>query len=204
MLVASPILRSEKVTLNVKKNFAVTVNVEFHFENTSYFNEALVFPKNSTISYKNFRAYWNDIELECTPLNPPDGEYFTLANELYSSMIAFKVINDKTSKSTHVIVYEYDSPYWNNYKYDDRKGFYLEYILKTGSLWGKTLRDLSIFVYFEEPLCLYMEPLTPTYPGKCLNDYLWEFKGKNISLDKDLRLLIQSSTINNKSISKIR
>ncbi|UOG39978.1 hypothetical protein MAL08_19730 (plasmid) [Leptospira noguchii] len=188
----APRIKSEKVTLFVRKNKEINVRIEFNFEGTRGFREKLVFPENSLIKYQNFRAFWNNTELECSRLEPPIGEYFKLGDDLYSSMITFKVDTKSHVSSNHTIRYDYDLVRWENDKYDSREGDYLEYILRTGSLWGGRLESLMISISFEEPLCLRIEKVNPTYPGNCVNEYLWEFHGKNIKLDKNLQLLIRA------------
>ncbi|WP_235592140.1 hypothetical protein [Leptospira noguchii] len=125
-------------------------------------------------------------------MKPPVGEYFKLGNDLYSSMIVFEVDSESYVNSKHTIHYDYDLVQWGNDKYDDREGDYLEYILRTGSLWEGKLKELLISVSFEEPLCYRIKKVSPTYQGKCVSEYLWEFHGKNTLLDKNLQLLIRS------------
>ncbi|MBM9502257.1 hypothetical protein JWG44_18555 [Leptospira sp. 201903071] len=187
-----PKFKDEKVTLFVRKDRIINVRIEFNFEGTRGFKEKLVFPENSLIKYRNFRAFWNNIELECSRLEPPIGGYFKLGDDLYSSMITFKVDSMRQMNSNHIISYDYDLVRWENDKYDGREGDYLEYILRTGSLWGGKLENLTISVSFEEPLCSRIEKVNPTFPGDCVNDYLWEFRGKNIKLDKNLQLHIRA------------
>ncbi|WP_061209500.1 hypothetical protein [Leptospira borgpetersenii] len=189
---STPRFKGEKVTLHVNKDKVVEVRVEFYFEGTRNFRGTLVFPENSLVKYRNFRAFWNKTELECSRSEPPIGEYFKLGDDLYSSMITFKVDTKSHVSSNHAIRYDYDLVRWENDKYDSREGDYLEYILRTGSLWGGRLESLMISVSFEEPLCSRIEKVNPTYPGNCVNEYLWEFHGKNIKLDKNLQLLIRT------------
>ncbi|TGK26932.1 hypothetical protein [Leptospira stimsonii] len=189
---STPKFKSEKVILSVSKDRVVNVKIEFYFEGTRNFGERLVFPENSLIKYRNFRAFWNNEELKCSKLEPPVGEYFKLGNDLYSSMITFEVDSKSYVNSNHTIRYDYDLVRWENDKYDERKGEYLEYILRTGALWKGKLKELLISVSFEEPLCYRIEKVSPTYQGKCVSEYLWEFRGKDIILDKNLQLLIRS------------
>ncbi|QOI45039.1 hypothetical protein Lepto782_22890 (plasmid) [Leptospira interrogans serovar Canicola] len=186
-----PRFKSEKVTLFVRKNRIVNVRIDFNFEGTRGFRERLIFPENSLIKYRNFRTFWNNSELECSRLEPPMGEYFKLGDDLYSSMITFKVDSKGHLNSNHTVSYDYDLVRWENDKYDNREGDYLEYILKTGSLWGGRLESLMISVSFEEPVCSRIEKVNSTYAGNCVNEFLWEFHGKNIKLDKNLQLLIR-------------
>ncbi|EMM84156.1 hypothetical protein [Leptospira interrogans] len=186
-----PKFKSEKVSLFVRKNGIVSVRIEFNFERTRGFREKLIFPENSLIKYRNFRAFWNNSELECSRLEPPIGEYFKLGEDLYSSMITFKVNSKGNVNSNHTISYDYDLVRWENDKYDSLEGDYLEYILKTGSLWGGRLENLMISVSFEEPLCSRIEKVNSTYAGNCVSESLWEFRGTNIKLDKNLQLLIR-------------
>ncbi|WP_061236202.1 hypothetical protein [Leptospira santarosai] len=189
---STPKFKSEKVILLVSKDRVVNVKIEFYFEGTRNFREKLVFPENSLIKYRNFRAFWNNEELECSRLEPSVGEYFKLGNDLYSSMITFEVNSKSYVNSNHTIRYDYDLVRWENDKYDEREGEYFEYILRTGALWKGKLKELFISVSFEEPLCPRIVKVSPTYEGKCMSEYLWEFHGKNIILDKNLQLLIRS------------
>ncbi|HOP65081.1 MAG TPA: hypothetical protein PK358_11785 [Spirochaetota bacterium] len=189
----SVVLSEEYVNIRVGENHTATVHVNFIFTETENFTGTLLaFPKSEWFAMKGFTATWNDKKLSHETVTAPEGKYFSIGEETCSSLYTFRVPPGSAQKSVHTISYSYTMPYVDFSKEYEAEGRYLEYILRTGSLWHGRVSKLKVTVTTERPrACDKILILNGSFEGKCTNPNTWVFEGKDIELNRNIRLIIR-------------
>jgi len=185
-------LKDEYVRIRVDRNFNVHVEIEFIFENTKGYSALLAFPGSDWFSYNNFSAIWNGSILKTAYKQAPEGQYYEINKDRYSSIITFQVPDTASPVSKHVIRYSYSAPYVKFDKDYESEGYYIEYILRTGALWKGTVSNLNVRIETDTGMsCRKIKYLNSSFKGKCISDNVLEIKLKDTVLDKDIRLLYE-------------
>lgn len=190
-VVPDVVLKEEYVDIHIDKNYTASVNVKFIFTSTRGYRSTLAFPVSDWIVMENFKAVWNGTLLDHDIVRAPAGKSFSIADERYGSIYRFRIPATAADTSEHSISYSYRIPYISFAKDYEREGYYVEYILKTGSLWHGNVLKLNITVTADEPLFSgKITYLDSSFHGRCVNSSRWEFNAIDIELTKNLRLLI--------------
>lgn len=188
-----PVLNKEYLTIIIDKNLMAHVNVKFIFTKTKNYEADLAFPGSEWCNIENFTALWDNKKLQVEHIKASKNYFFKFGTEKYSSLYKFRIpVTDKDT-TEHVISYKYKLPFIDFKKDYEAKGYYLEYILKTGSSWSGRTSKLSVkIIFYNKEFCSKILHLNDSYVGKCKNNGLWIFEKENIKLSKDIRLLIKS------------
>jgi len=184
-------LYEEYVNIHIDKSFRAHVYVKFMFTGTRNYSSVLAFPVSDWIVMENFTATWNGKTLVCEKVDAPDGRFYIMVGERYRSVIKFTVPHTGSDNSEHVVSYTYKVPFISLLKDYEAEGYYIEYILKTGSLWKGRLAKLDISVSSDIPFRGTIKHLDRSYTVQPAGAGKWEFTDRDIELDKNLRLLMR-------------
>jgi len=185
-----PVLEEEYVYIDIRENNIAEIKVVFHFENTSGYAGEMGFPGTYWFNYDNFTAEWNGVDLDIVFKTAPGGYYYEINNDRYSSIYKFKAPLSDKQNSVHIIRYTYTIPYVNFEKDLGMQGYYIEYILRTGSLWKGKVKKLFARVKMHGSMqCSSIMHLPGSYTGRCTSEKVWKFYAEDIELEKDIRLL---------------
>jgi hypothetical protein len=188
-----PLLQEEYLTIRIDKNLTAHVTARFIFAETMNYESDLAFPGTEWFDIENFTAIWDNKNLHVEHIKAADNFFFKFGTEKYKSLYKFRIpVTDKNT-AEHIITYKYKLPFINFKKDYESKGYYIEYILKTGSSWSGRTSRLSVKIIFENSgLCSRIMHLNDSYVGKCEKDGLWIFEEEDIKLSRNIRLLIKS------------
>jgi hypothetical protein len=188
---SSVVLKEEYINIRLDTKKIAYVNVKFIFDNTYNYMGDLAFPISEWIKMKNFKTIWNGKELKSAIIHAPSGHYYGIGDEKYQSLYKFTVPLTKTKKTEHTISYSYRIPFIDFNKDYSSKGYYVEYILKTGSFWKGRVTTLKIKINSDQTMvhCDQVLHLRDSYIGKCTGMNTWEFNAQDIELTKNINLL---------------
>ncbi len=148
------------------------------------------FPGTYWFGYDNFTAEWDGVNLDTVFETAPPGYYYEINKDRYGSIYKFKAPLSDKQNSVHIIRYTYTIPYVNLEKDLEIQGYYIEYILRTGSLWKGKVEKLFVRVKSPDTMpCSSVKHLPGSFSGKCTSKNVWKFYAEDIELDNDIRLL---------------
>lgn len=178
----------ENVFINIKENLNVQIHVDFHFQNPKDDKINLAFPVSQYVNYDQFEAYVNDHKVHTKKTLSKSKETYYFGIHSYPGY--YKIFSSKHPLKKHNLFIKYKPSVLNLKKEEGYDGYYIEYILRTGQLWGSNLEFLSIDIILDKNLnCENLILLQESFAGECISKNRWHYQGQDIKLDKDLRLI---------------
>ncbi len=181
-------LKREVVILNVTEHGDITVFVDFELNGSLNSKLGLAFPETDAFELKNFFVYWNDKSLKVTKQLAGNNHRFFIGDLQLPAIFKFSVPKSKGTKHRLKTTYSYQTFLMDGTK--SPEGFYLEYILQTGSKWDKQISEVVFLIRGVERICERIYVLPNSYKGQCNQNGEYAVKLTNIEPSKDFRYIL--------------
>lgn len=187
-----PRLARERVIVQEKQNHEFDVIVEYYLEGKFPEPLDIAFPATYWYPYKKFVQEFHGKNIPVTYQEAGEGKYYSFKEVNYPALYYGTLPAAEGNAHFMRSLYSFTAPELSTGTKDDLPaGYYLEYILRTGSGWGGPVDNLIVEVRFENSKCSSIYVLEDSFQGNCVSQKLWRFSADNVVLDRDVRLVIQ-------------
>ena len=186
----------ESVIISVSESYLVSTRVDFLLKGNFRENTQMAFPETYWFPLNNFSVYWNEKKInKINKIYPPANQSYKLGSEEYRSLFVF-FVPATNGIFSHSVMYQYDAPF---IPYDERheppmpEGYYIEYILKTGTPWKGPIQRIEVKVETKVS-CSQLFELQNSLKGKCIHG-IWKAVYGPGEPENDIRLVIKKKII---------